>query len=238
MKRVFLTAEWRKLLLVNYCVPPELLQSRIFVGTELDLWNGTCYVSLVGFLFQNTRLKGIPVPFHRHFEEINLRFYVRRNDAGTWKRGVVFIREIVPGFSLAAVANTVYGEHYVTRKMRHSVSSSEEALHVEYGWREGGRWHHFSVAADREPGELTPGSEAEFITEHYWGYTMRKQGRRTSEYEVWHPQWSVYPVREYSVSVDFSLYGSEFSFLTTASPVSVMLAEGSEIEVREGRMLF
>ena len=91
----FLKAEWRKLVMANYTVPEELLLPYLPAKTVLDTWNGQYYVSLVGFMFVNTRMLGVKVPFHVDFEEVNLRFYVKYNDNGTWKRGVVFIKEIV-----------------------------------------------------------------------------------------------------------------------------------------------
>ena len=108
----FLTAEWRKLAIANYVIDQRVLAPYIPVGTELDLWNGNCYVSLIGFLFKNTRLLGFSIPFHANFEEVNLRFYVKRKDGEGWKRGVVFIKEIVPKFALSVVANVVYNENY------------------------------------------------------------------------------------------------------------------------------
>ena len=85
----FLKAEWRKLILANYKVEPELLKPYLPYGTELDLWQDSCYLSLVGFMFVNTKIKGVKIPFHVNFEEVNLRFYVKRYDNGEWKRGVV-----------------------------------------------------------------------------------------------------------------------------------------------------
>ena len=122
----FLTAEWRKLAFANYAIDKELLTPYLPVGTELDLWNGTCYVSLIGFLFKNTKLLGFSIPFHANFEEVNLRFYVKYKDGENWKRGVVFIKEIVPKFALSAVANTIYNENYETMPMTHSWSETED----------------------------------------------------------------------------------------------------------------
>src|SRR5688572_6934416 len=111
----FLKAEWRKLIMFNYAVDPALLKPYVPPHTQLDLWNDTCYVSLVGFMFLNTRVKGIKIPFHINFEEINLRFYVKYDDPEMGpKRGVVFIQEIVPKSMITWVANTLYREHYTT----------------------------------------------------------------------------------------------------------------------------
>lgn len=78
----FLKAEWRRLALVNYIIDKHLLVKYLPAGTELDLRNGNCYVSLVGFMFINTRLLGLRIPFHKNFEEVNLRFCVKRFDKG------------------------------------------------------------------------------------------------------------------------------------------------------------
>jgi len=226
----FLTAEWRKLLMANYVVEEDLLSDYVPEGTALDLYEGRCYLSLVGFLFQNTRLRGIRVPFHVEFEEVNLRFYVRRGD----RRGVVFIREIVPRPALQFVASTFYGEPYITARMRHEWRQSASEHAVGYGWTVGGRWHEFQARTSLKANPVTLGSEEEFITEHYWGYTARRGGW-TSEYEVVHPRWEVYNVVSHSMDVDFSCsYGERFACLNEMQAHSVLLAEGSEVTVRSG----
>lgn len=220
--------------MANYAVEPELLRRFVPRGTEPDLFNGTCYVSLVGFLFANTRLKGVPVPFHTTFEEVNLRFYVRHRSADGWKRGVVFVREFVPRPALALVARTIYGEPYSTMPMDHRWQQDTNELLVQYRWKKQ-RWHGIEVLASGTAIDIAAGSEEEFITEHYWGYTARGT-QRTMEYAVEHPRWQVYPVQRHQVDVDFGvLYGECFATLNTQRPVSVLLAEGSAIVVRGGR---
>lgn len=239
MQSVFLSAHWRRLLMLNYRVEPAILRPYLPAHTELDIWNGTCYVSLVGFMFLKTRIKGISIPFHTDFEEINLRFYVRRQDpeSGDWKRAVVFIREIVPRRAIAWVANTLYREHYAARPMRHEWRENDAQLEVHYAWREAGRWQSFGVQADPVPIPLTPGSEAEFITEHYWGYS-RRDDRRTIEYQVAHPGWRVHPIRAWHCDVDFgAVYGPALAGLTDAEPLSVFLAEGSGVTVGDRALL-
>jgi uncharacterized protein YqjF (DUF2071 family) len=237
MAKTFLTAEWRKLAMANYAVDPAILLPYLPEHTELDLWNGSCYVSLVGFMFLNTRVKGVRVPMHSNFEEVNLRFYVRYNAGDEWKRGVVFIREIVPRPALTLVANALYGEPYVTMPMAHSWNHSPEELRVDYRWKNAGSWHSFGVTTASDGIDLPEGSKEEFITEHFWGYTKRKRGY-TSEYGVEHPRWKVYPVKSYTVDVDFAhIYGAEFGFLNELTPASVFLAEGSEIAVKSGRKI-
>lgn len=230
----FLRAEWRKLALANYVIDPEILQDLVPAKTELDLWEGKCYVSLVGFKFVNTRLLGIPIPFHTHFEEVNLRFYVKHFDGDTWKRGVVFVKEIVPKPMLTLVANTVYKEHYQTLPMRFLWEEDKGERKIVYEWKSEGAWQLFETIAEFAPSEIAPGSEAEFITEHYWGYT-KVNPRKTFEYQVTHPRWEQYKVKSHRIEVDFGkVYGEKFAFINQLEPVSVMLAEGSEITV-EGK---
>lgn len=231
----FLIAEWRKLVLANYAIEKELLLPFLPAQTELDIWQDTCYVSLVGFLFANTRLMGIPIPFHTDFEEVNLRFYVRFRDGGKWKRGVVFIREIVPKWAIAFIANRVYHERYTTMPMRHNWSETAVNQEIEYGWKCQGEWQSISVSAKAISKPIPDGSEAEFITEHYFGYTQAGP-ERTLEYEVYHPRWEIYPITSWNIAVDFEkVYGKTFGILNELTPLSVLLAEGSHITVERKR---
>lgn len=232
MASKFLEAAWRKLVLVNYAVDPSILLPYLPYKTEPDTWNGKHYVSLVGFMFMNTRLKGIPIPFHRNFKEVNLRFYVKYQDNHGIKRGVTFIREIVPKWALTLVANMVYGENYVTLPMKHSWKQENNIQEIAYAWKKKGKWNQMSVHASTEAGNIETGSKEEFITEHFWGYT--KSGHSSSsEYGVEHPRWQVYDIKNHQIDVDFdTIYGREFGFLSTLEPESVMLAEGSDIIVR------
>lgn len=233
----FLKAEWRKLAIANYEVDPHLLKADLPFGTELDLWQDRCYVSLVGFRFVNTRLLGIPIPFHTHFEEVNLRFYVKRKAEDGWRRGVVFIQEIVPKPALSWVANTVYKEHYVTLPMRYHWREHPDHREVGYAWKKAGQWQEFALKAQLAGRDWKVGSETEFITEHYWGYA-RINDQKSNEYEVTHPSWKVYEVIDSDIQVDFGLtYGKRFSFLNEQEPLSCMLAEGSEITVESKRTI-
>lgn len=222
--------------MVNYSVDVSTLKNYLPYKTEIDLWNSICYVSLVGFVFRNTRVKGLRIPFHINFEEVNLRFYVRYNDNGNWKRGVVFIKEIVPRPALTFVANTIYKENYETMPMSHTWTTSTDSLTTEYKWKKK-RWNSLTITTDITPTQIAPGSEEEFITEHYWGYTKITRSK-TSEYGVEHPRWDVYPLKNYHIDVDFeNVYGADFGFLKNAMPKSVFLAEGSLIKVKGGRTI-
>ncbi|WNJ18660.1 DUF2071 domain-containing protein [Pontibacter sp. G13] len=231
----FLTAEWNDLLLANYAVDPAILQPHVPIGTELDLYEGVAYVSLVAFRFEDTRLLGIPIPFHINFEEVNLRFYVKAFQDGEWKRGVVFVKEIVPKPAIAWVANVVYREPYVTRRMDHKLEMSEDHRTIQYRWKEGQEWQEISAVADAQSVPLySVDPAATFITEHYWGYT-KWSDRKTTGYEVVHPSWEVFPIRQYRISVDVAAtYGPQWAEAMPSSPDSVFWAQGSEVAVRSG----
>ena len=235
MAKTFLTAEWRKLIMANYVVGEEVFEPYLPVGTELDRYQGRCYVSLVGFLFQDTRLKSIPVPLHRTFEEVNLRFYVQHTQStGERRRGVVFISELVPRFALTLFANMIYGENYASVPMRHQWGEDGKQRSVRYQWRHKSRWNELQVRAALRPQPIEADSAEEFFTEHYWGYT--KRGNWVSEYEVLHPRWEIYPVSQQFIKVDFGhLYGRRFASLSDREPESILLAEGSPVEVRAGQ---
>jgi uncharacterized protein YqjF (DUF2071 family) len=229
----FLTAEWRDLIMVNYEVDPSLLLDRLPPGTELDLHEGKCFVSLVGFMFLDTRVLRCPIPFHVNFEEVNLRFYVKREIENEVRRGVVFVKEIVPRSAIAFVARTFYGEPYEAWRMNNSRTDRS----VSYGWWRGAETYGISVSKDRSLGIPERGSHGEFIIEHYWGYTKRGSGR-TDEYKVAHQKWNLFSVNDPRIEVDFKkVYGQEFSFLNDASPFSILHAEGSEIAVYVGERI-
>jgi hypothetical protein len=230
----FLNAEWRKLAVANYIIKPSFLNKYVPPGTELDLWEGKCFVSLIGFMFMNTKILGVKIPFHINFEEVNLRFYVKRLENNKWKRAAVFIKEIVPKPALTFVANTLYNEHYETLPMRHRWEENSKTRTVSYEWKKSKKWQSFTVTAALNATEIEKNSETEFITEHYWGYA-KVNNQVTNEYEVTHPRWKEYKVESSEIKVDFEMvYGTEFEFLNHITPASVMLAEGSEITV-EGK---
>ena len=238
MTITFLTAEWRNLIFANYPIDRRVLEPLVPYGTELDEFDGVCYGSLVGFYFQKVRMFGrVAVPLHTEFEEFNLRFYVRRKTESGWKRGVVFVKEIVPKRAIAVVARTLYGEPYATHPMRHTQTVDTDSQHIGYEWRMGRNWNHIHVSANRAGHALVPGSEEAFITEHYWGYTGRGPGR-TSEYEVVHPQWRIFPVTDHNIHCDVAkLYGPAFAPFFEQAPNSIFLADGSSVAIKSGAVV-
>jgi uncharacterized protein len=231
----FLTAEWRYVAMLNYVVAPGLIERFVPAGTEIDRWQGKTFVSLVGFRFLKTKVMGVPIPFHRDFDEVNLRLYVRRREGSEIRRGVVFVREIVPRWAIAAIARTVYNEKYVALPMSHRVDLQPDGgVRAEYGWRTAGGANRLSLSVQGEPKLPVEGSEEQFIAEHYWGYSMQRDGG-TVEYRVDHPSWRVWSSRDATFEGEMEeLYGRDLAQILTQPPSSAFLAEGSAVTVYRG----
>ena len=237
-ERVFLSAEWRDLVMLNYEVDPGLLARYVPPGTQLDAFAGKVFVSLVGFRFLHTKLFGVlSVPFHGEFEEVNLRFYVRRRDPRGDRRGVVFIREIVPKRAVARVARFAYGENYVSYPMRHNVSAQGAGMTAEYQWRRGRTWCRLFAQGLTGPSYAAEGSLEQFITEHYWGYAAQADSG-CMEYRVTHPSWRVWQIRRSAFEGDAEkFFGKDFAAVLRGKTQSAFLAEGSAVTVMRGRKL-
>ena len=232
----FLTANWRYLAMLNFVVDPAIVAPLVPPGTEIDYENGETFVSVVGFLFLDTRILGLPIPRHRDFEEVNVRFYVRKKSADTWRRGVVFVRELVPRRAIALVARAFYGEKYLALPMKHEIEHVDLRLSVEYSWRRGRKWESLKMSASGEPQIIPAGSHADFITEHYWGYTC--VGARCSEYRVEHPRWKIWNAEKSELCADVTaLYGEQFAETLSQPPRSAFIADGSPISVERREIL-
>lgn len=232
MPKTFLTARWHDLAMVNYEVDPELLRRHVPRGVELDFHEGRTFVSLVGFQFLDTKLLGLPVPFHRDFEEVNLRFYVRRQGPEGWRRGVVFVREYVPRMAIATVAKAVYNEPYQAVPMRNVVDAGQ----VTYSWQREAKWNAVRLDRSGLPAEAVAGSVEEFITEHYWGYCAQRDGG-TVEYRVEHPRWRVWRAAGVHLDFDVGQYGDDFASTLAAPPASAFVADGSATAVLSANRL-
>jgi uncharacterized protein YqjF (DUF2071 family) len=231
--KIFLSARWEYLAMFNYEVDTRVLKEHLPPYTEIDLYDSKAIVSVVGFLFNNTKVLGIKWPGFVNFEEVNLRYYVKHFDGKKWVRGVGFISEIVPKFLVAGMANLFYNEHYSTAEMSHSIIFENDVLQATYTWKKKGQQRNSMwVKADTELVDIRAGSEEEFIFEHYYGYN--KLNKATSiEYSLAHPRWQVYPVNDYKLNCDVGdLYGASFvPFIENVKPVSVFLAKGSDVNV-------
>jgi uncharacterized protein len=228
----FLKAKWQNLIMANYAIKPEILKPYLPYGTELDLHNGMGYASLVGFMFKDTKIFGLPIPFFGTFEEVNLRFYVVRKEGDLVKRGVVFINETVPNSIVAWLANKLYKEHYTAIPTQHKWQITNTTKTITYQWKTQNKWYELTANAANEKINMPDESFEAFIFEHYFGYT-KVDVNSTLEYYIEHPTWQINKVKDYSIHCDFGvMYGDAFSFLNAEKPHSVMLGEGSDIAVK------
>jgi uncharacterized protein len=237
-KTVFLSAEWRDLVMLNYEVDPRLLDKYAPCGTVLDSFLGRTYVSLVGFRFCRTKLFGsFAIPLHSNFDEVNLRFYVRRKEGDENRRGVVFIAEIVPKEAVATMARLMFGENYICLPMKHHICTDESKKTVKYQWQVKNQWCHMAAQAKGAPESPREGSLEQFITEHYWGYSTRRDGD-SLEYHVSHVPWQVWTSTAAEFKGDASgLYGVELGRVLQGHPSSAFIADGSPVTVFKGRKL-
>lgn len=228
----FLEAKWENLIMANYAVDPTILIPYLPKGVELDSFEGKCYVSLVGFMFNKTKIFNVPIPYLGSFEEINLRFYVVRKDGDTLKRGVVFINETVPYAAVAWMANYLYKEHYTAVKTKHDWELTDTSKKINYSWKKNKKWNTIQVNAQSKSNSMKNGSVEAFIFEHYFGYT-RVNENKTLEYGINHPSWKINQVIDYRINCDFEqMYGYDFAFLNAQQPDNVILAEGSDVSVK------
>lgn len=231
---IFLSASWENLIMFNYEVDPEILKPYLPPYTELDLYNNKAIVSVVGFMFNNTKVLGIKWPGFINFEEVNLRYYVKYFDGKEWKRGAAFISEIVPKFLVSSIANFWYNEHYSVAKMNHAITHNAQELKVSYNWKKKNQdFNTMWIKASALPKDIEPNSEEEFIFEHYYGYNKLNE-TTTIEYSLAHPRWQVFPVTDYKLDYNVEqLYGAAFvPFLQDIKPRSVYMAKGSNVSVK------
>jgi uncharacterized protein len=235
-----MTAEWRYLSFLNYEVEAGILQRYIPDGVELDTYHGKIYLSVVGLMFLDTKIAGIADPVHPEFEQINLRFYVKRPVApGGYRHGAVFIREIVPDLLPAVGARALYNERYVQMPTRHEISipsAGPGGMGVfEYafatGEEERRQWHHLRVATHGDTRHVQTGSKEEFLTQRHWGYSGTP-GFTPLEYHIEHPQWRVWPATRAELVCDVKeVFGREFVPYLSGAPDLAFVAEGSEVVV-------
>lgn len=239
ISKSFLSANWEYLAMFNYAVDPLILTPHIPPHTLLDLFNGKALVSVVGFLFNDTKVLGVKWPGHVNFEEVNLRYYLKHFDGKTWKRGVGFISEIVPKRAISTIANLLYNEHYSCARMKHSVINNSDEINVSYSWETAlKKVNKIEITALNYLQDIRIGSEEEFIFEHYYGYNKLNRST-TIEYAVKHSRWQIFPVKSYMLQCDIEkLYGKEFApFIQDKKPQSVFLARGSAVTVgRPGKI--
>ena len=237
MADIFLKANWENLIMANYSVDPALLIPLLPNGVELDYYDQKAYVSLVGFMFKKTSLFGIPIPLFGSFEEVNLRFYVKRTVGRKIQKGVVFINETVPFKIVAVIANKLYKEHYISIPTKHSIELTDPKK-ISYSWKMNQKWNSIKVSANASQQQIATGSMEEFIFERYFGFTKIDQ-HTTQSYRINHPKWQTNQLLSSEVDCNFGdMYGLSFAELSQKQADSIFLANGSSVTVNWKRDSF
>ncbi len=218
--------------MLNYEVDSKVLMPHVPKGTSLDDRGGRHFVSLVGFLFLDTHVLGLPAFFHQNFEEVNLRFYVRRRIGEQSRSGVVFIREMVPLPLVAETARLTYNEPYRTVPMRHTlVETNGELQSVEYLFGRPRDQCRLALHVDGLAQEMESGSEEEFLSERKWGYTRQRDGG-TIEYRIEHARWRVWRNARWGLEGPLEeFYDKLFAGILSGVPASAFVADGSAVAV-------
>jgi uncharacterized protein len=233
---IFLKADWENIIMANYEIDPKFLTPFLPKGVEIDLFNNKTYISLVGFMFKNTQLFKMPIPWFGTFEEINLRFYVVRKEGNEIKRGVVFINETIPYPIVAWVANKLYNEHYTVVPTRHDIKTESNNQKIRFEWLLAKKWNSIYVESSTEFNTMKVDSLEKFIYEHYYGYTKINE-ETTEEYKLQHPSWKTHDVKNYAIDCDFeAMYGSAFKVLNKTKPAAVFIAKGSSVGIEWKRI--
>lgn len=201
-------------------------------ATELDSFSGRHFVSLVGFLFLDTHVLGLPALFHQNFEEVNLRFYVRRTVGEESRLGVVFIREMVSLPLVSEVARLIFNEPYRTVPMRHNLVQTNGTLqNVEYLFGGPPDQCRLALRVSGAPREMGVGSPEEFLSHREWGYTIQRDGG-TIEYRVEHVKWRVWPATGWELQGPLGeFYDEPFASILSGVPASAFVSDGSAVKV-------
>lgn len=222
--------------MISFEIDPGLLAPLVPAGTTLDSYHGRTLVTLVGLRFLNLRVAGIPVPGFQDFDQVNFRFYVRRQAGAEIRRGVVFIKEIVPSLSMAFAARLLMNERYVAAPMRHEITGGEQD-HVVFEWQLADRWNRLRACRGGPAAVPSPDSLESFVAGRAWGYSRQPDGS-TFELSVEHPAWAIARAADASVDCDIAaVFGPQFAAPLTQPPVSAFIAVGSETVIYPLRRL-
>ena len=228
---LFLKADWENIIMANYEIDPQILLPYLPKGVEIDLFEDKCYISLVGFMFKNTQLFNVPIPWFGTFEEINLRFYVVRKEGNQIKRGVVFINETIPFPIVAWVANKLYKEHYTVVPTKHEQEVNSDFQKIKFEWLVNSKWNNMEVSYSFGTDKMKNNSLEQFIYDHYYGYT-KVNDTKTEEYKLQHPSWKTHTLSNYKIECDFkAMYGTDFAILNETKPAAVFIAKGSKVGI-------
>lgn len=205
------------------------------MGTRLDSWNGKTFLSLESFQFRNTKFLGRSVPFHEHFEQVNLRFYVTDTNS---RAAVVYIKEISPKRLVCWMANSIFQENYEHLKMHsvHLAAIPGRSQTVEYYWKTKESWN--SIHAECEGDQKLPssGSLEEFLLNRNLTVTALPEGG-SAFFQMEHSAWKFWKA-EAKILIDAEAsFGLQFRDTLEGPCHSAFISDGSFVRVMKSQKM-
>ena len=234
--KLSISSEFRKVALLTYSVPPEVVEKYLPEHTKPDFYNGNCLISIAGFQVPKLKVAGIKMPLLKDFDEIDLQIYVKRFDGAKWQKGVVVINRIFAHPLGEPLANTFLKTNFLTMPTQAKVDETEEYVRVEYSWQFEEQEQKFWVKSNRLAAPYDKDTEAAFILDRPFGFIKAED--QNYQYSIKHVDWHLYTVEEYAVDIDFSKqFDPAFNILNNQTPQSVILTEGSTVEIGENLLV-
>jgi hypothetical protein len=237
---VFLKATWQNLIQLVYTAPIDEVQTLLPEGLTPEIFDGKAHIILSALEFRQTRVKGLKIPFHVHFPEINLRIPVRKQGV----TGVYFLRQYVPKHCIAVVAKRIYHEAYEAYPMEFLVQhvpdadegtsimechcklwKKEDTLDIQVYAVEP---ENYIPVDENHPPEPAVG-DADFIT----GFgTNDKQ--EIIEYRIEHRKQEFFEVREWSIRGDLTkIFDDCIPKGISEMPIHVSFSHGQAVKITQ-----
>ena len=233
-QKVLMTAKFSELVAVNFAIDPKILEPRVPRGLELDFYNDETYVSLICMMLRDVRVWGIPIHIATGFEEINLRFYVRRREGDGYRRGCCFIKDYVSSGAAAWILGSLFKAEFQKLKMKHSNSgfdgAPESVPSVDYQWKVGDHWNRLRIKARSRIQKTSRDTKHGFILMHDNEYSQRDG--KTLEDRASRPAWTIWDAAQANFECDVkNLFGREFQRALSRRPASVFVTGGSDVTI-------
>ncbi|MDX2376963.1 DUF2071 domain-containing protein [Microbacterium sp. LRZ72] len=218
--RAIIRQQWGEVSFLHWRVEPARVAPMLPPGTRPDVFDGSSWVGLIGFMLSGHRFLPLPpVPVLGTFAEINVRLYsIDDND----ERGVVFLSLDADRLLPVLAANALYGLPYTWSRVaavrRGDTWRYRSVRHT--GGRVGTR---FSV---RGLGEADDTPLAHHLTAR-WGFHEAVRGRTIYGRNI-HSPWPLQRGRLLSLDDDL-LEAAGFEGLAASEPASVLVSPGAVV---------
>lgn len=222
---VFMTGNWKDLVVSTFEIDKETLEPYLPKDTEIDFFKGKALMSMVAFTFSNVRFFGIKVPFHQRFGQINFRFYVKSKIDGT--KGVVFIKEFAPKPLIATIANIFYNEPYFYKKIVLTKTTNTNNSLINYTYKN----LKIEAIAKHQTNKLKQNSIEHFVVDRYIAF-IKSHDKKTIQYKINHRPWDLYKSKSITINENaLSLLPCKFK---NAKHICSCFVDGSYVTVEKG----